>query len=70
MTNLRQEIGNLPPIEKLELLDALWESLEADGPAPTNEQSSELESRVAGYEQNPSTVASWEQVKAGLFKKQ
>ena len=31
MSDLRNEIGNLWAAEKFDLLDALWESLEADG---------------------------------------
>lgn len=70
MSNLHNEIGNLSLAEKFELLDALWESLEAGAPALTDEQRSELDYRVAGYERNPSDVVSWEQVRAGLLKKQ
>jgi putative addiction module component (TIGR02574 family) len=70
MSNLQNEIGSLSAAEKFELLDVLWESLEADAPAPTDEQRAELDYRVAKYEQNPSDVIPWEQVRAGLFKKQ
>jgi len=70
MSNLQDRIENLSAAEKFELLDVLWESLEADAQALTNEQRAELDSRVARYHQNPSDVISWEQVKAGLFKKQ
>ena len=70
MSNLHNEIGSLSAAEKFELLDALWESLEADVPALTDEQRAELDYRVAKYEQNPSDAVPWEQVKAGLFKKQ
>jgi putative addiction module component (TIGR02574 family) len=70
MSNLQNEIGSLSAAEKFELLDVLWESLEADTPALTDEQRAELDYRVAKYEQNPSDVIAWEQVRAGLFKKQ
>ncbi len=70
MSNLHNEIGGLSAAEKLELLDVLWESLEADAPALTDEQRAELDYRVAKYEQNPSDVIPWEHVRAGLFKKQ
>ena len=70
MSNLQHEIGSLSAAEKFELLDVLWESLEADPPALTEDQRAELDYRVAKYEQNPSDVISWEQVRAGLFKKQ
>ena len=70
MSNLHNEIGSLSAAEKFELLDTLWESLEADVAALTEEQRAELDYRVAKYEQNSSDVVPWEQVKADLFKKQ
>jgi putative addiction module component (TIGR02574 family) len=70
MSNLQNEIGSLSAAEKFELLDVLWESLEADAPALTDAQRAELDYRVARYEQNPSDVIPWEQVRAGLFNKQ
>jgi len=70
MSNLHNEIGSLSATEKFELLDALWESLEADAPAITDEQRAELDYRVAKYERNPSDVVPWEKVRSGLFKKQ
>jgi putative addiction module component (TIGR02574 family) len=69
-SNLQNEIGNLSAVEKVELIDALWESLETDPPALTTEQRAELEYRVSRYRSNPSDVIPWEQVKADLFKKQ
>lgn len=70
MSNLQQEIGALSQAEKLDLLDMLWESIEADIPALTDEQRAELDYRVARYKQNPTDVIPWEQVRANLFKKQ
>jgi putative addiction module component (TIGR02574 family) len=70
MSNLQNEIGNLSAAEKFELLDLLWESLEADAPPLTNEQRGGLDYRVAKYEQNPSDVVPWEQVRTDLFKQQ
>jgi putative addiction module component (TIGR02574 family) len=46
------------------------ESLEAEVPALTDEQRTELDYRVARYEQNPSDVIPWEDVGTNLFKKQ
>jgi putative addiction module component (TIGR02574 family) len=69
MSNLQNEISSLSTAEKFELLDVLWESLEANAPALTDEQRAELDHRVGKYEQNPSDVIAWEQVRAGLFKK-
>jgi putative addiction module component (TIGR02574 family) len=69
MSDLRNQIKSLSPAEKAELLDTLWESLEADSVSLTDAQRAELAYRIARNEQNPSNVIPWEQVRAGLFKK-
>lgn len=69
MSAWRDQIASLSPVEKAELLDEVWESLEADAVALTDEQRAELDYRIARHEQKPSDVISWEQVRAGLFKK-
>ena len=69
MSDWRNQIENLSASEKAELLDAVWESLEADAASLTDAQRAELDYRLARHEQNPSDVISWEQVRAGLFKK-
>lgn len=70
MSNLLDEIGNLSAAEKFELLDVLWESLEADDLSLTKVQRDELDLRMAQYERNPDDVIPWEEVRAGLFRKQ
>ena len=69
MNDLRNQISNLSAAEKAELLDAVWESLEADALTLTDAQRAELDCRIARHEQDPSDVISWEQVRTGLFKK-
>jgi len=69
MGDLRDQIESLSPSEKAELLDTVWESLEADSLSLTDEQRAELDYRISRHEQNPSNVVPWEQVRAGLFKK-
>jgi putative addiction module component (TIGR02574 family) len=69
MGDFRNQIGSLSAAEKLELLDVLWESLEDDAPL-TDAQRAELDYRMARYEQDPAAVIPWEQVRAGLSKKQ
>jgi putative addiction module component (TIGR02574 family) len=66
---LRSQINSLSAAEKAELLDTVWESLEADSASPTDEQRAELDHRIARREQNPSDVIPWQQVRAGLFRK-
>jgi len=70
MSNLQNQIGKLSAAEKFDLLDALWESLEADELSLTDAQRDELDHRLAEYQRNPENVIPWEQVKAGLSKKQ
>jgi len=69
MTDLRNQIDGLSAAEKAELLDAVWESLEADAASLTDAQRAELDYRIERHEKNPSDVIPWEQVRAGLFKK-
>jgi putative addiction module component (TIGR02574 family) len=69
MSDLRSQIQGLSAAEKADLLDAVWESLEAEASALTEAQRRELDYRIARHEQNPSDVIPWEQVRAGLFKK-
>ena len=67
MTDLRSQINSLSAAEKAELLDTVWESLEADSASPTDAQRAELDYRIARHEQNPSGVIPWQQVRARLF---
>jgi putative addiction module component (TIGR02574 family) len=69
MSSLRNQIHSLSLAEKVELLDAVWESLEADASSLTEAQRAELDYRIARHEQDPSDVVPWEQVRAGLFRK-
>jgi putative addiction module component (TIGR02574 family) len=67
MSHLRSQIDSLSPAEKAELLDTVWDSLEADAVSLTDAQRDELDHRIARHEQNPSDVVPWQQVKVGLF---
>jgi putative addiction module component (TIGR02574 family) len=68
MATLPANISSLSDAEKFELLDALWEDLEANASPLSTEQAKELDRRVAAYEKEPSAVVSWDQVKAGQPK--
>ena len=69
MSDLRSQINSLSAAEKAELLDTVWQSLEADAASLTDAQRAELDYRVTRHEQKPSDAIPWEQVRAGLFKK-
>ena len=67
-----QELLHLPAAERLELIEALWDSLAESGEAmldvPEAHQA-ELERRWAQHEKNPADTVSWDEVKAGLLKR-
>ncbi|HEY7335971.1 MAG TPA: addiction module protein [Bryobacteraceae bacterium] len=70
MNDIRDQIERLSAAEKIDLLDILWQSLEADLPPLTAAQREELDNRWARHAQDPSAVIPWDQVRTGLFKKQ
>jgi putative addiction module component (TIGR02574 family) len=65
----RCEIESLSTDEKFDLLDMLWESIEACAPPLTDAQRAELDKRIERYEKNPLDVVPWERVRANLFNK-
>lgn len=67
MSTLRTQIDSLSPTEKAELLDAVWESLEADAVSLTEAQRAELDRRIARHNDNPDDVVPWRKVRANLF---
>jgi len=69
MSDLRNEIDSLSAEQKAELLDAVWESLEADALSLTDAQRAELDYRIEHHVRNPSKAIPWEQVRAKLLKK-
>jgi len=69
MTDLRKHVASLSVAEKVELLDAVWESLETDPLLLSEAQRTELDYRIARHEQNPFDVVPWEQVRANLLQK-
>jgi putative addiction module component (TIGR02574 family) len=69
VSDLRDQIDTLSTAEKLDLLDALWKSLEGEEVPLTDAQREELDQRIARYERNPSDVVPWEHVKADLINR-
>jgi putative addiction module component (TIGR02574 family) len=47
-------VDSLSNAEKAELLDTVWESLEADAASLADAQRAELDYRITRHEQNPS----------------
>jgi len=69
MSTLPSQISGLTVAEKFELLDALWQDIESQSPALSEQQSAELDRRMVSYQQDPSDVIPWERIKADLFKR-
>lgn len=64
---LLDELLDLPPAERLELIGDLWDSLEpSDLPPLTEEQIKELDRRLADHEAHPEKAIPWPEVRARL----
>lgn len=61
----------LSPDEKLDIIEALWESLnQSPELIPLPEwQKRELDRRQAAYELNPEPLLTWEEVQANILEK-
>lgn len=75
MQRILETAKSLPLPERIELVEALWESIIQDGYEPeiTTTQAQELDRRLAAHEKNPDHVVAWvawETVKADLVEDQ
>ena len=68
-SNLVETVKRLPLAERIELVEALWESIAQEGyePTLTAEQAAELDLRLEAHRRNPDDVVSWESIKKDLF---
>ena len=67
-SQLIDQARGLPLEQRIQLLDALWESLAEDGynPSLTPQQAEELDRRLAAHRRNPDDVIPWESIKEEL----
>ena len=65
-TQLLDQARKLSVEERIELVEAIWDSIAASNAAPplTQAQKVELDRRLADHEANPEDVVLWEEVKA------
>lgn len=68
MTALRDEILKLSVVERLQLVEEIWDSLTEDAvDMPlSDELKRELDRRLALHRANPESAIPWEQVRAEL----
>ena len=66
--NLIEAAKGLSLPERIELMDALWESMVEDGYEPplTDAQAEELDRRLKAHQENPDDVVDWETIKAEM----
>jgi putative addiction module component (TIGR02574 family) len=69
--NVIEAAKNLPLPERLELLDAVWESIIEDGydPPLTSAQAEEIDRRLEAHKRNPDDVVEWKTIKTELDSK-
>jgi putative addiction module component (TIGR02574 family) len=63
---LLAQAKKLPVSERLELISALWDTLDSDELPVTREEREVLEARMADMEANPSAEESWAEAKIWL----
>ena len=63
------DFSHLTPAERIELIEALWDSLEPDQAPISPELAEELERRSAAAEANPHAGRTWEEIRAELEKR-
>jgi len=65
------QLLELPASERLQLVEAIWDSLAEDpGDVPVSDAvREELDRRLAAYEADPSSARPWDEIRAELFGK-
>ena len=68
---LLEAVKSLPLPDRVELVDAVWESIAAEGYEPplSESPSAELQRRLEEHRQNPASGIPWETVRAELHEK-
>jgi putative addiction module component (TIGR02574 family) len=67
-SQLVQEARALPLEQRVELIDALWQTVAAESYEPplTQQQAEELDRRLAAHRRNPDELIPWESIKKEL----
>jgi putative addiction module component (TIGR02574 family) len=63
------EIASLSVEDRIHLVQAIWDTIAAEGVHPdlTESQKQELDRRIAELEANPTNVLTWEEIKAHVW---
>ena len=64
---LLKELMDLPPAERLQLVEDLWDSIQPqDLPPLTDREVEEIEQDWADHKRDPSSAVPWEEVRSWL----
>ena len=66
MSDLAPELARLSPRQRLDLVEALWESLDDKDAQVTDAQRAELDRRIAGFDQDQEQSIPWDHLRADL----
>lgn len=66
MSDLASELARLSPRQRLDLIEALWESLADEDVSVTDAQRAELDRRIASVGEDREPAISWDHLKAEL----
>ena len=66
---LLDEVLGLPPSERVEVLDAVWETLSPEDLPVTSEERALLDARMADLESHPQDQSAWSEVRSRLEKR-
>jgi len=66
MSDLIPELARLSPRQRLDLIEAHWESLDDKDVPLTEAQRAELDRRIAGFERDQQQSISWDRLSAEL----
>jgi putative addiction module component (TIGR02574 family) len=66
MSDLTPELARLSPRQRLDLIEALWQSLDDKDVPVTEAQRAELDRRIAGFEGDRDQGISWDQLSSEL----
>lgn len=72
MNNLLTDLFRLSPAERIQLAEDLWDSVAIepeDLPAPTDAERAEIERRLSDHARDPSSAATWQDVRARLWSR-
>ncbi len=68
--SLLADASRLPPTERIQLIEALWDTVPADSLPPLGDEwLAEIERRTAEYDSGVAQTVPWEQIRADALRR-